>query len=107
MSEQRRPRRTPGGYVPPDIVRPQAPESNGHAPEERPLMLRRSAWSDVDAEDERHLAAQRTAFERVADIDPNVQVRASGRPSVAAVVGALIVVGLIVLAVVLYRMAPP
>lgn len=105
MAEDPRPRRTPGGFVPPSVARPQAPSSNGHH-REQPLDMR-SAWAGVDAEDEHRLAAERTAFQRVADVDPNLQVRASGRPSTAAIVGVLIVVGLVVLAVVLYRMAPP
>jgi hypothetical protein len=106
MAEDPRPQRTPGGYVPPQVARPRAPESNGHG-RERGLEALRPTWTDLDAEDERTLAAQRTAFERVADVDPQLQVRASARPSLAVVVGVAIVVGLVVLAVVLYRMAPP
>jgi hypothetical protein len=107
MAEQERPRRTPGGFVPPKLARPQPPATNGHSPQPRPLNLRRSAWSDVDEEDERVLAAERVTFQRVADVDPNVQVRASGRPTRAALVGVLVILGLVVLAVVLYRFAPP
>jgi len=106
MAEDPRPHRTPGGFVPSNLARPRPPSSNGHA-KDRPLGMLRSTWSDVDAEDERLLAAERTAFERVADVDPGMQVRASGRPSTAAIVGALVIVALVVLAVVLYRMAPP
>jgi hypothetical protein len=106
MAEDPRPHRTPGGSVPPNLARPRPPSSNGHS-KDRPLGMLRSTWSDVDAEDDHQLAAERTAFQRVADVDPGMQVRASSRPSTAAVIGVLIVVGLVVLAVVLYRMAPP
>jgi hypothetical protein len=58
-------------------------------------------------DEERESAAQRTPFQRVAEIQPASEVEASGRPSPAVLVGVLIVVGLVVLAVVLYRMAPP
>jgi hypothetical protein len=65
------------------------------------------AWENLDAEDEERLAAERTAFRRVAEVMPGAEVRASGRPSVAAIVGIALVVAVVVLAVVLYRMAPP
>jgi hypothetical protein len=106
MAEEPRPRRTPGGYVPPDIARARPPEGNGHAPH-RPLGMLRSTWSDVDAEDEQTLQAERTKFERVADLDPGIEVRASARPSIAVIAGVLVVVALVVVAVLLYRMAPP
>jgi hypothetical protein len=99
-------RRVPGGALPPHLARPRKPEHNGHGPD-RPLGLRRGAWQDVDAEDDNRLAADRVSFRRVADIDPGVQVRPSGRPSTAVIVGVLVALGLVVLAVVLYRMAPP
>ena len=100
------PRRTPGGFVPPRTARPRPPETNGHHVD-RPLNLRRTAWEDVDAEDEARVTAERVRFQRVADLDDSVQVRASGRPSRAVVIGVLILVAAVVLAVVLYRMAPP
>jgi hypothetical protein len=102
-----KPRRTPGGFVPPRPARPTTPSSNGHAPHDRPLGLRRSAWQDIDDEDDVELAAKRVRFQRVADVDDTAQVRTSGRPSRAALIGALIVVAVVVLAVILYRMAPP
>jgi hypothetical protein len=112
-------RRLPGGTLPPHLARPHAPGGNGHAvpaapPAIRPARplrpaapLRQPDWADVDAEDERRMVAERIAFRRVAELDPGVEVRAAGRPSPAVVVGVLLVAGLIVLAVVLYRMAPP
>jgi len=106
MAEEPRPRRTPGGYVPSEIARPRTPASNGHTPN-RPLNMLRSTWSDVDAEDEQSIQAERTKFQRVADLDPGIEVRASTRPSVAVIAGVLVVVALVVLAVLLYRMAPP
>lgn len=106
MADPPGPRRTPGGFVPPRIARPQTPGGNGHAAE-RPLNLNRSAWEDVDQEDEQRVAAERVRFQRVADLDDAAQVRASARPSRAVLVGVLIVVAAVVLAVVLYRLAPP
>jgi hypothetical protein len=99
-------RRLPGGALPPHLARTRKPESNGHGPD-RPLGLRRGAWEDVDDEDDTRLAAERVTFQRVADLDPGVEVRPSGRPSASVIVGVLVLVGLVVLAVVLYRMAPP
>lgn len=106
MAEPPPPRRTPGGFVPPQIVRPHPPETNGHG-RDRPLGLRRSAWEDVDAEDSERVSAERVRFQRVAELDDSTQVRASDRPSRAVLIGVLIVVAAVVLAVVLYRMAPP
>ena len=106
MADPTRPRRTPGGFLPPNLARPRAPESNGHAAQ-RPLNLNRSAWEDVDAEDEQRVAAERVRFQRVAELEDSAQVRISARPSRAVLVGVLIVVTAVVLAVVLYRMAPP
>jgi len=108
MADPTPPRRTPGGYVPPKVARPTPPQTNGHHAD-RPLNVNRSAWQDVDEEDEQHLAADRarTRFERVADMDDSARVRAAGTPSRAVLVGVLIVVAAVVLAVVLYRMAPP
>ena len=106
MAEEPRPRRTPGGYVPPDLARPRTPATNGHSPH-RPLNMLRSTWRDVDAEDEQSLQAERTKFQRVADLDPGIQVRASARPPMAVIAGVLLVVVLIVVAVLLYRTAPP
>jgi len=111
-------RRLPGGTLPPHLARPHVPTGNGHtapqAPAPRPARPLRPAtperqrdWAEVDAEDERRMVAERIAFRRVAELDPGVEVRASGRPSAAVVIGVLLVAGLIVLAVVLYRMAPP
>lgn len=105
MADPSRPRRTPGGFVPPNLVRPHPPESNGHS-HDRPLNLRRSAWEDVDAEDAERVAAERVRFQRVAEMDDSAQVRVSGGPSRAVLLGVLIVVAAVVLAVVLYRMAP-
>jgi hypothetical protein len=65
------------------------------------------AWEQVDAEDEERLTAERTAFRRVAEVVPDAQLRSSGRPSPAVIVGVLVVVAVVVLALVLYRMAPP
>jgi hypothetical protein len=108
MGEPPRPRRLPGGALPPRLARPDRPGSNGHAPPPPRQELRDgTAWGEVDAEDEQRLAAERTAFRRVAEITGEARVRASGRPSPAVIAGVLIVVGLVVLAVVLYRMAPP
>jgi hypothetical protein len=107
MADPPKPRRTPGGFVPPGLVKPTTPERNGHPPAERPLGLRRSAWQDVDEDDEALLAAERVHFERVADVADAARVRISGRPSSAVLLGVLIVVAAVVLAVVLYRMAPP
>ena len=106
MTEQQRPPRTPGGYVPPRIARPRTPPGNGHAPQ-RPLNLRRSAWEDVDDDDAERLAAERVRFQRVAELDDSAQVRSSGVPSRAVLIAVLVVVAVVVLAVVLYRMAPP
>jgi hypothetical protein len=107
MPDEPPPRRTPGGFVRRTGAAPKPPESNGHTPD-RPLGLLRSAWgAGGDAEEERATAADRTAFKRVADIQPAAEVQSSGRPSIAVLVGVLIVVGVVVLAVVLYRMAPP
>jgi hypothetical protein len=106
MPDPPRPRRTPGGFVPPSIVRPHPPGSNGHSAD-RPLNLNRSAWEDVDADDDQRVAAERVRFQRVAELDDAAQVRASARPSRAVLVGVLIVVAAVVLAVLLYRMAPP
>jgi hypothetical protein len=100
------PRRTPGGFLPRRHAPPKAPSGNGHA-SDRPLGLRRSSWEDVDAEDEQRIEAERVRFQRVADVDPRVEVRFSARPSPAVVIGVVIALGLVVLAVVLYRMAPP
>ena len=107
MAEPPKPRRTPGGFVPPRIAKPSPPASNGHAKPNRPLGMRRSAWEDVDTEDEVHLSAERVRFQRVADIDDTQQVRATGRPSRAVLIGVLIVVAAVALAVLLYRLAPP
>jgi hypothetical protein len=106
MADPSPPRRTPGGFLPPKIVRPRPPATNGHSPD-RPLNLRRSAWEDVDEEDAQHLDAERVRFQRVAELDDSAQVRASARPSRAVLVGVLIVAAAVVLAVVLYRTAPP
>ncbi len=106
MADPSPPRRTPGGYVPPQLLRPRPPAGNGHDPE-RPLNLSRSAWEDIDEEDAQRVSAERVRFQRVAEIDDVAQVRASGRPSRAVLVGVLIVVAAVVLAVMLYRMAPP
>ena len=92
--------------MPPQLLRPHPPKGNGHTPD-RPLNLRRSAWEDVDDEDSQRVSAERVRFERVAELDDTAHVRASGRPSRAVVIGVLIVVAAVVLAVVLYRMAPP
>ncbi|HEV7678273.1 MAG TPA: hypothetical protein VGQ42_06865 [Candidatus Dormibacteraeota bacterium] len=112
-------RRLPGGTLPPHLARAHAPGGNGHAPPPAPKRapaprpLRPAPrehppdWTDVDAEDERRMVAERVAFRRVAEVDPGIEVRASGRPSPAVVIAVLAVAGLIVLAVVLYRMAPP
>lgn len=112
MGEQpQTPRRMPGGALPPRYARPRSPESNGHAPAPPPPPARRpltgEAWRRLDAEDEQRIAAERTAFRRVADVLPDNEVRASGRPSPAVLIGTLLVVAVVVLAVVLYRMAPP
>lgn len=106
-----RPRRTPGGALPPKLARPRHPERNGHAPEPAPApsapsMMPRD-WAALDAEDDARLAAERTAFRRVVDVLPRHEVRASGRPSPAVLIGVLALVAVVVLAVVLYRMAPP
>jgi hypothetical protein len=106
MGEDPRPRRTPGGALPPHLARPRRPESNGHTPHPMPSLMPH-AWENLDAEDEERLAAERTAFRRVAEVMPDAEVRASGRPSLAAIVGIALVVAVVVLAVVLYRMAPP
>ena len=92
--------------MPRQPAKPRRPAGNGHAPD-RPLNLRRTAWEDVDAEDDERVSAERVRFQRVAELDDSAQVRASGRPSRAVVVGVLIVVAAVVLAVILYRMAPP
>src|SRR5258708_34564257 len=92
MADPPKPRRTPGGFVPPGLVKPTTPAPNGHPPPDRPLGLRRSAWQDVDADDEVLLAAERVHFERVADVDEAGRGRVSGRPSRAALIGGLVVV---------------
>jgi hypothetical protein len=106
MGDDPKPRRTPGGALPPHLARPRRPEGNGHGPRPMPRLMP-EAWERLDAEDDEHLAAERTAFRRVAEVMPDVEVRASGRPSRAAILGALLIVGVVVLAVVLYRLAPP
>jgi hypothetical protein len=108
MGDEPRPRRTPGGALPPHLARPRHPESNGHAPEppQQPRLMPQS-WATLDDEDEQRLAAERTAFRRVAEVVPGVEVRPSGRPSAIAIVGVVLVIAVVVLAVVLYRMAPP
>jgi len=108
MADPTPPRRTPGGFVPPRAAQPIPPHTNGHH-HDRPLGLDRSAWEDVDEEDEQGLAAERdrVRFQRVADMDDSAKVRTAGSPSRAVLVGVLIVVTAVVLAVVLYRMAPP
>lgn len=106
MADPGPPRRTPGGFVPPRLARPRPPQGNGHKAK-RPLNLNRSAWEDVDSEDEQRLAAERVRFQRVAELDDSQRVRASGRPSRAVLIGVLIVVAAVVLAVVAYRLAPP
>ncbi|HZS12969.1 MAG TPA: hypothetical protein VFC09_00085 [Candidatus Dormibacteraeota bacterium] len=106
MGEDPGPRRTPGGALPPRLARPRRPESNGYTTRPRqPLSLR--AWESLDAEDEERLQAERTAFRRVAEVVRDVEVRSSGRPSRAVVLGVLLVAAVVVLAVVVYRMAPP
>ncbi len=95
----------PGGALPPRYVRPRRPEANGHAAPVQPDSGER--WRELDAEDERRIDAERTAFRRVAEILPDAEVGASGRPSRAVVLATLLLVGVVVLAVVLYRMAPP
>jgi hypothetical protein len=138
MGEDLRPRRTPGGALPPRLVRPRQPETNGHTPHppatpaEQPQdtaadqprapggpdwhdldgtdRRRRHlgvTWQELDAEDEEQREHERVAFRRVADVVPSAGVESSGRPSTAVIAGVLIVVALVVLAVVLYRMAPP
>jgi hypothetical protein len=107
MGEDPRLRRAPGGALPPHLARPRHPESNGHAAQPRQPRLMPEAWGQLDAEDEERLAAERTAFRRVAEILPGAEVRSSGRPSAAALAGVVLVVAVVVLAVVLYRMAPP
>lgn len=108
MADPTPPRRTPGGFVPPRVAKPEPPHTNGHRLD-RPLNLNRSAWEEVDQEDEQRVAAEqdRVRFQRVADMDDSARVRAAGTPSRAVLVGVLIVVAAVVLAVVLYRMAPP
>ncbi|HXA28325.1 MAG TPA: hypothetical protein VN193_06215 [Candidatus Angelobacter sp.] len=106
MGDDPRPRRTPGGALPPRLARPRHPESNGHTPHELPGLMPQS-WEQLDQEDEERLQAERTAFRRVAEVVPGVEVHASGRPSRAAVIGVLLVAAVVVLAIVLYRMAPP
>jgi len=100
------PRRTPGGALPPHLARPRHPGSNGHAARPVPGLMPQ-AWSELDEEDDARLAAERTAFRRVAEIGPELQVHRSLRPSRAAIIGVLLVAAVIVLAVVAYRMAPP
>jgi hypothetical protein len=64
-------------------------------------------WAALDAEDDARLAAERTAFRRVVDVLPQNEVRASGRPSLAVVIGVVVIVAVVVLAVLVYRTAPP
>ena len=64
-------------------------------------------WAELDEQDDARLAAERTAFRRVAEIEPELQVHRSVRPSRAVIVGVLVIAAVIVLAVVAYRMAPP
>ena len=87
------------------MARPRRPEANGHAAGAQPQPSER--WRELDAEDERRIDAERTAFRRVAEILPEAEVGASGRPSRAVVVATLLLAAVVVLAVVLYRMAPP
>ena len=106
MGEQPRRRGTPGGSLPPHLAAPRKPASNGHVPD-RPLGLRRGSWEEIDAEDDLHLAAQRTPFRRLVDIDDRQRVRTSGGPSPAVIIGVALVLALVALAVILYRLAPP
>jgi len=108
MGEHPRPRRTPGGALPPKLARPRQPESNGHhRATPTPQRHLGVTWQQLDAEDEEQSDHERVAFRRVADVVPSARVTTGGRPSTAVIAGVLIVVALVVLAVVLYRMAPP
>jgi len=101
MAEQdpQSPRRLPGGALPPRYARPHAPEANGHAPAPPPA----EELQRLDAEEE----PESGRFRRVAEIVPDAAVATSGRPALVVIVATLVVIGVVVLAVVLYRMAPP
>ena len=114
--ESRAPRRLPGGALPRHLVRPSRPSSNGHGRD--PVPAARHAhhplggvgpgWADLDAADDAAAhASGRTEFRRVLDEDARVQPRSGWGPS-RFVVGLLLLVALVVLiAVLLYRSAPP
>jgi hypothetical protein len=121
MGEDPRPRRIPGGALPRGLARPRQPETNGHnratptgpatPPQPDASDARRRhlgvSWQQLDEEDEQQREHERVAFRRVADVVPSAGVKSDGRPSTAVIAGVLIVLALVVLAVALYRMAPP
>jgi len=120
--EPEAPRRLPGGSIPRHLARPRSTSSNGHS--RRPLRdgppelrdrgaTRRaaSAWEELDAEDEADAAAGeaagRTQFRRVIVPGADREVR-SGRGPSLFVVALLVAVAVVVLvAVLIYRSAPP
>lgn len=116
MSEEPRRPGLPGGALPPSIARARPPESNGNiAPTDPepsphpPLTRGRAAWEDLDADDlERSAAApQRTEFRRLLEMTPERAVRTGSTPSLAVWIGIALVVAVVILAIVLYRLAPP
>ena len=109
------PRRLPGGALPRHLVRPGSPPSNGHHGDPVPARDSRHplggvgpGWADLDAADDAAARASgRTEFRRVLDEDAGRQSRGGRGPSLF-VVGLLLIVALVVLvAVLLYRSAPP
>jgi cytochrome c-type biogenesis protein CcmH/NrfG len=82
------------------------------APEgqQRPLNVVRSAWQDLDAEElttTETEGTQQTEFRRMVRRSAEHAVRTSRSPAPAVWIGLGVVVAVVVLAIVLYRLAPP
>ena len=112
--EPRRRSRLPGGSLPPGLARPRPPSGNGHGeatpPVGRaPLRMRRSAWVDPELDEATSARKPRRAREFSRLLDPVFakDVRIGGTPSAAVLIGVAIVVAIVVLAVAIYRLAPP
>jgi len=69
--------------------------------------MRRSAWVDPDLEEAAPPRKRGREFSRLLDIASRKEIRLGNTPSAAVLIGVAAVVAIVVLALVLYRMAPP
>jgi hypothetical protein len=100
--------------VPPGLARPRPPSGNGHGEATppvgpAPLHMRRSAWVDPDLDEAppTQKVWRAREFSRLLDPVFDKEVRIGGTPSAAVLIGVAIVVAIVVLAVAIYRLAPP